>query len=266
MSGYETIELDATPGGVAVILLNRPESGNALTLQMVEEISDALENLRSEEQLRMVLIRGAGNDFCIGADRHWYELAQGYTKEENEQDGFAVAEMFRKLYELPQLTVTMVQGAVLGGGVGLVAASDVVIAREDAHFCFGEVSRGMIPAAVAPYVMKAIAPRLAKGLFLTGESFDASYAEQAGLVQYVVDDEKGMEDMLEYLSSLAFANSPSAVADAKRLFHALEDEAISKDTSHKTAKHAALRWERGEAQEGIAALLEDRKPGWADRS
>ena len=91
-------------------------------------------------------------------------------------------------------------------------------------------------------------------------------AEQAGLVQYVVDDEKGMEDMLEYLSSLAFANSPSAVADAKRLFHALEDEAISKDTSHKTAKHAALRWERGEAQEGIAALLEDRKPGWADRS
>ncbi len=264
MSQYETIELDASPGGVAVILLNRPDSGNALTLQMIEELSDALENLRGEEQLRMVLIRGAGEDFCIGADRHWMELAKGYTRDENESDGFAAAEIFRKIYELPQLTVAMVTGAVLGGGAGLAAACDVVIAKEDAHFAFSEVSRGMIPATIAPYIIKAIGPRMAKALFLTGESFDATYAEQLGLVQYVVDDEKAMEEILEYLSSLAFANSPSAVADTKRLLQALEGKEIDKETSHLTAKKASLRWERGEAQEGISAFLEDRKPSWAD--
>lgn len=264
MSDYETIKLDASPGGVAVILLNRPEKGNALNGKMVVELTDALENLRSEEQLRMVLFRGAGEDFCIGADQHWFELAKDYTQQENEEEGLAAAEMLRRIHDLPQLTIAMVQGSVFGGGAGIMAACDAVIAKEDTNFRFGEVSRGMIPATIAPYIVQAVGMRTAKALLLTGESFDAAFAEAIGLVQYVVEDEDGMEEMLEYLSSLAFANSPSAVADTKRLLRDIEGKEIDKDLSHLIAKRAASRWERGEAQEGIAALLEDRKPDWAD--
>lgn len=262
MSEYETIKLDASPGGVAVIFLNRPEQGNALDGKMVRELTDALENIRSEEQLRMVILRGAGDDFCIGADRHWFELAKDYAHHENEEEGYAFAEMLRRLHDLPQLTLALVHGSVMGGGAGLMTACDIVIAKEDTSFRFGEVSRGMIPATIAPYLMRAIGTRLAKALMLTGESFDAAYAEAIGLIQYVVEDEEGMENMLEYLSELAFGNSPSAVADTKRLIHDLQGKDIDKDMSHLIAKRAAARWERGEAQEGIAALLEDRDPSW----
>lgn len=262
MSEYETIKLDASPGGVVAILLDRPEQGNAIDGKMVRELTDAFENLRSEEQLRLVILRGAGEDFCIGADRRWFELAKDYSHHENEEEGYAFAEMLRRLHDLPQLTLALVQGNVLGGGAGLMAACDVVIAKEDTSFRFGEVSRGMIPATIAPYLMQAVGSRLAKALMLTGESFDAAYAEAVGLVQYVVEDEEGMESMLEYLSDLAFGNSPSAVADTKRLIRDLEGKEIDKDMSHLIAKRAASRWERGEAQEGIAALLEDRDPSW----
>lgn len=263
MSQYETIKLDASPGGVAVILLNRPDEGNALNAKMLEELTDALENLRSEEQLRMVLIRGAGEDFCIGADSHMYELSMGFTEDEIEEDAFAAAEVFRRIHDLPQLTVALAHGAVMGGGAGILAACDVAIAMEDAHFRFGEVSRGMIPAVIAPFIQQAIGPRMAKALFLTGESFDAGYAEQMGLVQYTVSSDQDMEEMLEYISTLAFANSPSAVADTKRLIREIEGHEINKGLSHMTAKRAAARWEKGQAQEGISAFLADRKPDWA---
>ncbi len=264
MSEYETITLDATPAGVAIVLLNRPEAGNAINGKMIEELTDVLENLRAEEQLRMVIFRGAGNDFCVGADRHWFELAKDYTQSENEDEGFAAAEVFRRIHDLPQLTVALLQGGVYGGGAGIACACDVAVAMEGASFRFGEVSRGMIPAAIAPFVVGAIGKRMAKALFLTGEDFDAGFAEQIGLAQFTVDDETGMEEMLEYLSSLAFANSPSAVADAKRLLHDIDARPIDRDMSHLTAKRAAARWERGEAQEGISALLEDRNPRWAE--
>lgn len=262
MSEYETIQLDASPAGVAAVLLNRPEKGNALDGKMVAELTDVLENLRSEEQLRMVIFRGAGEDFCIGADQHWFELAKDYTHHENEEEGFANAEMLRRIHDLPQLTVALVQGSAFGGGAGIMAACDVAIAQEDASFRFGEVSRGMIPATIAPYIVEAVGMRMAKALMLTGESFDAAFAEAIGLVQYVVEDESGMEEMLEHISSLAFANSPSAVADTKRLLREIEGREIDRDLSHVVAKKAASRWERGEAQEGISALLEDRKPKW----
>ena len=264
MSAYETITLDATPGGIAVIILNRPDHGNALSMKMVEELSDALETLRSEVQLRMVLIRGAGEEFCVGEDRHWLELAQEYTRDEKEEDAFAMAEMLRKLHDLPQLTVALVQGSAYGLGAGMLAACDIAVALEKTAFCFNDVSRGAIPAIIAPYIMQVIGSRWAKALFLSGENFDADYAERLGLVQYVVQDEPAMEEMIEYLSGLAFANAPGAVADVKHLVSDLLGEDIDKDVSHFTAKRTAARLETAEGKEGVSAVLEDRKPSWAD--
>ncbi len=214
---YETITLEASPGGIAVVLLNRPERHNAFNARMIEELADAFETLRGEDHLRMVILRGAGKSFSAGADLEWMKLAADFTEDENEQDAFALAEMLRKLYELPQLTVAAVQGAAMGGGAGLIAACDVAVAVKDASFRFSEVRLGLTPATISPYVMAAIGPRWSKALFMTGEGFDAGFAEKIGLVQYAVDDQAGMESMLEHLSSLAFQNAHGAVADAKSL-------------------------------------------------
>ena len=259
MSTYETIQLDATPGGVAMILLQR----STLNFKMVEELADALETLRGEDQLRMVILRGAGDDFCSGIDPHWFELAQDYTKDQNEDEAYALAEMLRKLKELPQLTVALVEGPAVSTGIGLIAACDVAVAMEDANFQFDDVRFGLIPAVIAPYIAGAIGPRWAKALFLTGESFDADYAEGIGLVHYTVSNETEMEDMLEYLSKLAFENAPGAVSDIKRLFADTVGKSFDKDLSHTTAKYSAGRWQTEEGIEGVNAFLASRAPKWS---
>lgn len=264
MNGYETIHLDATPGGVAIVTMNRPEKRNAFNALVVDELADAFETIRGEDHLRMVILRGAGDVFSAGADLKWMEAAAGYTREENEQDATALAEMLRKLYELPQLTLALVQGAAMGGGAGLVAACDVVVALRSTKFQFSEVRLGLTPATISPYVMKAIGPRWAKALFLTAETFDAAYAEKMGLVQYVVDDSDALAEMEEYISSLMFQTAPGAVAAAKRLVLDLADHHINHGLSHETAKRIAAQRVSEEGREGIAAFLGKRKPDWAD--
>lgn len=264
MNGYETVELDATRGGVAVVTLNRPDKHNAFNALVIEELADVFETLRGEDNLRMVILRGAGKSFSAGADLKWMKAAADYSQKENEEDAFALAEMLRKLYELPQLTLALVHGAAMGGGAGLVAACDVVVALKSASFRFSEVRLGLTPATISPYVVRAIGPRWAKALFMTGESFDAPYAEKMGLVQYVVEDETEMAEMEEYLSGLMFDTAPGAVADAKTLVHDVTSMPVDAATSRDTAKRIATRRASDEGREGLAAFLEKRKPSWVD--
>lgn len=264
MQTYETIQLDATPGGVAVVTLNRPDKHNAFNALVVDELADAFENLRAETQLRMVILRGNGKSFSAGADLKWMEAAADYTQKENEEDAYALAEMLRKLRDLPQMTLAIVQGAAMGGGAGLVAACDVAVAMQSAIFRFSEVRLGLTPATISPYVIDAIGPRWAKALFVTGESFDAEFAEKIGLVQYVVEDAQGLLDMEEHLSKLMFDTAPGAVADAKRLVHDVTGAVINQQLSHDTARRIAARRASDEGREGLAAFLEKRKPGWAE--
>ena len=262
MQTYQTIQLDATPGGVAIVTLNRPDKHNAFNALVVQELADAFDNLRSETQLRMVILRGAGKSFSAGADLKWMEAAADYTQKENEEDAFALAEMLRRLYELPQMTLALVQGACMGGGAGLVAACDVAVAMKSALFRFSEVRLGLTPATISPFVIQALGPRMTKALFVTGESFDADYAEKIGLVQYVVEDEDGLVDMQEHLSKLMFDTAPGAVADAKALVHDVTGAPIGTPLSHETAKRIANRRTSEEGREGLAAFLEKRKPKW----
>jgi len=264
MAQYETITLDATPGGVAIVTLDRPDKHNAFNAIVIKELADAFENLRPETHLRMIVLRGNGKSFSDGADLEWMQSASRYTKSENEEDAFQLAEMLRRLYELPQLTVALVQGAAMGGGAGLVAACDVAVALKSAMFRFSEVRLGLTPATISPYVIEAIGPRMAKALFMTGESFDAAFAEKIGLVQYVVDDEDGFADNEEHLSKLMFDTAPGAVAAAKALVHDLTGLTINASLSHETAKRIAARRAGDEGMEGLAAFLEKRRPGWAE--
>jgi methylglutaconyl-CoA hydratase len=264
MDSYETITLEATQGGVAVVTLNRPEKHNAFNAQVVSELADAFDNLRAETQLRMIILRGNGKSFSAGADLQWMQAAADYSRKENEEDAFALAEMLRALYELPQMTLALVQGACMGGGAGLVAACDVAVAMKSAIFRFSEVRLGLTPATISPFVMEAIGPRMAKALFVTGESFDAAYAEKIGLVQYVVADETEMAAMEEHISKLMFDTAPGAVADAKKLVQDLYGQPVDTHLSHETAKRIAARRTSEEGRDGLAAFLEKRKPGWAE--
>ncbi|MEO1190001.1 MAG: enoyl-CoA hydratase-related protein [Pseudomonadota bacterium] len=264
MAEYETIQLDATRDGTAILTLNRPERHNAFNSQVIEELTDALETLEEQDTLRMVILRGAGKSFSAGADLAWMKAAQHWTREDNEQDAMALAEMLRKLAELPQMTVALVQGAAMGGGAGLVAACDIAVAVKGTKFKFSEVRLGLTPATISPFVINAIGPRWAKALFVTAEGFDADYAEKIGLVQYVVDDFDGLSGMEEHIASLAMGAAPGAIQDAKNLVLDFASEPFSAALSRETAKRIAARRVSDEGKEGLSAFLEKRKPDWAE--
>lgn len=264
MAEYETIKLDATRAGIAILTLNRPERHNAFNGTVIEELTDALETLEEQDKLRMVILRGAGKSFSAGADLEWMKAAQHWTREDNEADAMALAVMLRKLAELPQMTLALVHGAAMGGGAGLVAACDVAVAMQGTKFSFSEVKLGLTPATISPFVISAIGPRWAKALFITGERFDAEYAERIGLVQYVVEDEAGMAAVEEYLAELAMAAAPGAVRDAKNLVLDFTGEGYGDALSRETAKRIAARRISDEGKEGLAAFLEKRKPKWAE--
>ncbi|KCZ88878.1 enoyl-CoA hydratase-related protein [Hyphomonas johnsonii] len=260
---YETIRLEATPGGLVVITLNRPDVHNAFNAVLIEELTDAFDTIADQETIRMMILRGNGPSFSAGADLNWMKrAAELHTKEDNEHDAQKLAAMLLSLYEMPQMTLALVHGAAMGGGAGLVACCDVAVAMKGTKFRFSEVRLGLTPATISPYVIDAIGPRRARALFVTAETFDAEYAERMGLVHYVVDDQAAMTAMEEHLATLVFAAAPGAIADAKKLVSDVTGEVIDKDLGHDTARRIAARRASDEGKEGIAAFLEKRKPSW----
>jgi len=262
MTFYTTIEFDVSRDGLAVITLNRPDKHNAFNATLINELSDAFDDIRRESNIRLVILRGAGKSFSAGADLDWMKAAASYTQQENEADAFRLAQMLRKLHDLPQPTLALVQGAAIGGGAGLVAACDIVIAMSKTTFKFSEVRLGLTPATISPFVINAIGRRWAKALFMTAESFDAAYAEKMALVHYIAQDEKEMQELEEYITSLVFAAAPGAVTDAKRLVDDVTGQEITDALGHETSKRIAARRASEEGREGVSAFLEKRKPDW----
>lgn len=261
-SNYDLIKLEATEEGLAVVTLDRPDVHNAFNAELIAELTDAFRTIADQRTVRMMILRGNGKSFSAGADLNWMKLAALHTREDNERDAMNLAEMLQTLYEMPQMTLALVQGAAMGGGAGLVAACDVAVAIAGTKFRFSEVRLGLTPATISPYVIEAIGPRWARALFTTAETFDAAFAEKIGLVQYVVDSQEEMTAMEEHLADLVFAAAPGAVADAKKLVRDVTGLVIDKDLGHTTSKRIAARRVSDEGREGIAAFLEKRPPSW----
>ncbi|MEM7662998.1 MAG: enoyl-CoA hydratase-related protein [Pseudomonadota bacterium] len=261
---YSTITLDATRAGIAVVSLNRPEKHNAFNADVISELSDVFDLLKGQDGIRMVIVRGAGKSFSAGADLEWMKAAADYTRDENEEDAAALAAMLRRLYELPQLTLALVQGAAMGGGAGLVAACDVAIALAGTKFRFSEVRLGLTPATISPFVIEAIGPSWARALFATGEMFDAAYAEKIGLVHYTALNAEGLVQLEEHIAGLVFAAAPGAINDSKALVRDVTGKEINSHLGHETAKRIAARRASDEGREGLSAFLEKRKPTWAE--
>ena len=195
---YENILLDVSPEGTAVLTLNRPQKRNAFNAEVIAELTDAFETLSKNPECRLVLIRGNGPVFSAGADLEWMKAASHYTLHENEEDAYGMADMLRRLFELPQVTIALLHGAAMAGACGVAAACDIAIAKKGTVFSFSEVKLGIIPATISPYIINAIGPRWARTLFLTAERFEADVAERLGLIHHEVEDDIAMEKLVEH--------------------------------------------------------------------
>lgn len=260
---YEHILLDVSPEGTAVLTLNRPAKRNAFNAEVIAELTDAFETLSKNPSCRLLLVRGNGPVFSAGADLEWMKAASHYSERENEEDAMGMAEMLRRLFELPQVTVALLHGAAMAGACGIAAACDIAIAKTGTIFSFSEVKLGIIPATISPYIINAIGPRWARTLFVTAERFEAAFAEKIGLIHHEVEDEMAMEKLAEHYANLVYAASPAAVADTKALVADVTGEVIDASLGKMTAKRLAHRRVSEQGKEGLAAFLEKRKPNWS---
>ena len=250
----------------AVVTLNRPEIKNAMDAETIHELRKQFETLSKDRDLRVLILRGAGDFFCAGGDLHWMKSSKEKSKRENEEDARQLGKMIRALDECPFPVISLVQGGAFGGGVGLVAASDIVIAEESASFSLSEVKLGLIPATIGPIVMRKIGASEARRLYLTGLRFDAREAKQIHLIHEVVTNQKDLSVRLEsYLKELSSAG-PLAAREAKSLIRQLQGKKIwEDDIAEETSQLLSEIRVQSEAQEGLAAFLEKRKPTWAQK-
>jgi methylglutaconyl-CoA hydratase len=253
-------------GQIARLFLTRPEVRNAFDDVLIAELSAALLVVRNGFETdpavapRALVLTGEGTAFCAGADMNWMRRSVTYSRDENEADARRFAGMMRALDELPIPTIARVNGACLGGGMGLIACCDIVVAAEEADFGFTEVRLGIAPAVISSFVLPKIGVAAARRWFLTGEIFPASAAKSMGLVHEIVP----LADLDLATARIAAAiagNGPLAVAAAKRLIR--ENTALRRDDAIENSVRAiaALRASL-EGQEGLGAFLEKRRPAW----
>jgi methylglutaconyl-CoA hydratase len=256
------VTLEATPAGVAVVTLNRPQRRNAFDASLIAALSETFETLQGAEGVRVVFLRGAGAMFSAGADLDWMREAAELTEADNREDAMNLARMLKRLWDLPALTVALVEGGAFGGGVGLIAACDMAIAVQGTKFSFSEAKLGLIPATISPYVVAAIGPRAARSLFATARLFDADEAHRLGLVDEVVADAAGLEAAKARIGREIMLCAPGAVAESKRLVDAVygkDIEEVMDDTSRLIARARVGE----EGQEGVRAFLDRARPSWA---
>jgi methylglutaconyl-CoA hydratase len=248
--------------GRATLVLNRPERHNAFDDSLVAELTAALKQLAADPEVRLVVLTGAGKSFSSGADLNWMRRMSDYTHAQNLADSVALAELMRTLDTLSKPTLALVHGAALGGGVGLVAACDLVIATPDAKFGLSEVKLGLIPAVISPYVIAAIGARAARRYFISAERFDAKRARKLGLVHKIVPAENLAREA-DRMTRLLLQNGPEAMALAKQLVADVScrplDAALIADTAARITSARAS----AEGREGLSAFLEKRPPRWA---
>ncbi len=252
-------------GAFARVTLNRPDVRNAFNAALIADLRSAFEGFSGEppDALRGVVLEGAGSVFCAGADIEWMRAAVGLSVEDNERDATAMQAMFSAIAACPVPVVARVQGAALGGGMGLCAASDIVVATADATFGFTETKLGIIPAVISTFVVPKIGESNARALFATGERFDAARAQRIGLVHDVVPDETALDARVATLTDELRSAGPTAMRAAKALVREIREvgpEASARSMPGRIARQRTSP----EGQEGLTAFLERRAPSWKD--
>jgi methylglutaconyl-CoA hydratase len=247
-------------GDALHLVLNRPEVRNALDEELIAAVTEALWNEARDPAVRFVVLRGEGRVFCAGADLEYMQRLASADHATNLEDARRLGELFSSVSHCPRPVIAQVHGAAIGGGVGLVAAADFVVAAEGTKFGFTEVRLGIVPGVISPFALRRLGPSLCRRLFLTGEIFDSDQAVRFGLVDERVPSEElgaAVDAILEKLR----AAGPRAQEAAKRLLDEVGNLPVE-DAVAQAPEHIARQRASDEAREGFAAFLEKRPPAW----
>jgi len=257
---FQALQIELT-GPVATIWMNRPDLHNAFDEILIAELTAACIALDEDQDVRIVILTGRGKSFSAGADLNWMKRAANNGLDDNLNDARALARMLRTLAEMQKPTIARVQGAALGGGMGLAAACDIAVASTKAVFATSEVKFGIIPSAISPYVLRAIGARQASRYFQSAERIDAARAREFGLVHEIVEPE-ALDTKVQEIVSALLQGGPLAQSAAKDLIRAVNGQMVNETLVEETAHRIAHLRATPEAREGIAAFLDKRQPNW----
>jgi len=256
---YQTIAIEVRDS-FAWCKLNRPDVRNAFNQTMIEELTDFAKQITTE--IRAVVLYGEGPVFCAGGDLNWMQRSLELNHQQNQEDATRLASMYSSLDQIPAPVIGLIHGAAMGGGVGLVCICDYAIAVRGAQFSFSEVRLGIVPACIAPFVLRKIGPGAARALFTTAEKFDTTHALRIGLVHELaenLDEAKTIAaKKLEQISQCG----PNALRIAKQLIAQLVAINNEEEKLRYVAELLATVRVSEEGQEGLRAFLEKRKPSW----
>ncbi|MEP6776242.1 MAG: enoyl-CoA hydratase-related protein [Chloroflexota bacterium] len=249
---------------VCRVTLNRPELHNAMNREMLDELRAAFDSvaLLRPGEVRVVVLTGAGKSFSAGADVNWMRASLDFSEEENVADALALARTFESINTCRVPVIARIQGAALGGGVGLAAVADIVVAADNARFAFSEAKLGIAPAVISPYVLAKIGTSHARALFFTAERFSAERALAIGLVHIVVGAD-ALDAEVDRLVAELKSSATGAITRAKLLIATVPTLAPGDAMQYTAETIAALRVSR-EGQEGLHAFLEKRKASWVE--
>ena len=261
MNTYSTLELKVNDR-IATLWLNRPEVRNAFNDVMIAELTDCLTQVARNEQIIALVLRGRDKVFCGGADIQWMRSFSSRSFDEDYQGNQRLARCFHAVYTLPQPTIAVVHGAAFGGANGLLAACDMAYCVENTTFAFSEVKIGIIPATIAPYVLRRLGESRARELMLTGKRFDGPEAERLGLINRCFTTKEDTEVYVQKIIAELKTSAPGAMRSCKRLISTVAQVSSVEETIDYTARMIAEARASEEGQEGMSAFLEKRKPNW----
>lgn len=246
---------------IATLTIARPEVHNAFNEEMIQQFTRHFEQLNASEEVRVILLTSVGKTFSAGADIQWMQRIATFSEKDNLQEAKHLADMFRMMRESPKPVVARVQGPAFGGGIGLIAASDIAIALNSATFSFTEVKLGIFPATITPYLLEKMGPGHMRRYALTAEPFHAEEALRMGLLSEVVDSITKLNERTAEICYALRANSGKAIAAYKKLLSEVEKNDW-KEVGELTSRRLAQARHSPEGQEGLKAFLEKRKPNF----
>jgi len=251
------------PHGAAVaeVWLNRPEVRNAFNDGVITELTAAFRELGADPRLRAIVLGGHGKAFCAGADLSWMKAMAGFSWQDNQADAARLADMLWTLYSCPVPIVGRIQGDCYAGGMGLAAVCDVLVVAQGAHFCLSEARLGLLPATIAPYVVRALGEQVSRRYFVTAERFTADQAQGFGFAHEVVAGEQLDAKVAEVVATLV-ANGPLALRACKQLVQDVAGQPITPALRQETARRIADIRASEEGREGVQAFLQKREPSW----
>ncbi|MDN3651042.1 enoyl-CoA hydratase/isomerase family protein [Reinekea marina] len=246
---------------ILTLRLNRPDVSNAFNNELINTLNGHIENAQDSEDIRAIVLRGNGKHFSAGADLNWMKGMKAVSMEDNVADAKQLADLMFNLAHCRKPVIAIVHGAVMGGGVGLTACADIVIAEQQTFFALSETRLGLSPATISPFVVKALGARQAKRYMLTGERFSAEKALSLGLVHEVVASDE-IDETLSTLENHLCAGGPNSHRKIKKLVRDVSTRTIDETLMENLAWRIANQRVSDEGQEGLSAFLEKRKPNW----